>query len=89
MTNKLGLGKIIPIHHVTPGVWEKFAALDTNKDGHIDYNELLRLTEALGVRFARRELKTAFHVMDTDKSGEITLGVFAKWWAEQVRSSLL
>ena len=79
-----GLGKTIPVHHVTDEVWAKFQALDTNRDGHLDISEVIRLTDALGVRFTKSELKSAFHLMDEGKSGEIDLTVFARWWSAQV-----
>lgn len=54
-----------------------FMQLDTNKDGKLQYEELLQgYTDFYGYEFAKEETERIFALVDTDLSGEIDFTEF-------------
>lgn len=54
-----------------------FTQLDTNKDGKLQYDELLTgFTDFYGQEFAKEEVDRIFALVDTDQSGEIDFSEF-------------
>ena len=51
--------------------------LDTNKDGKLQYDELLQgYQEFYGVEYAKEEVDRIFELVDVDHSGEIDFSEF-------------
>jgi hypothetical protein len=63
-----------------------FEELDANHSGALERNEVLALCKKLesgllGVQFSEDDLEGAWHEMDADGKGDVSLGEFLNWWS--------
>jgi Ca2+-binding EF-hand superfamily protein len=62
---------------------EDFREADTDKDGHIEFNEFKALLEDLEAGMSDEELRIGFHEIDSDRDGSIDFREFSAWWTEE------
>jgi Ca2+-binding EF-hand superfamily protein len=62
---------------------ETFAYNDLDADGKIEFNEFLKMLNALEAGMSRDEARIGFDVVDTDDDGLIDLDEFIAWWTER------
>lgn len=65
---------------LAPEVWREFDRLDVNKDGVLDMGELGNLTNRLGVKLTKKQIKAARPELDPDNTGKVTLGRLDHWF---------
>jgi len=59
-----------------------FTALDEDKSGFLDREEIGHAARALGMDISDEHLNTAFQEMDVSGDGRVKLEEFEKWWNE-------
>lgn len=65
-----------------------FHKFDINNSGQIEINELFKMFKANGVQITMNELKKLFSIVDSDKSGAISIQEFKKISQNSVANEL-
>ncbi|XP_056426224.1 mitochondrial adenyl nucleotide antiporter SLC25A23-like isoform X2 [Hyla sarda] len=68
---------------------ELFSQLDTNKDGHVDINELRDGLAAMGMRGCRNAEQEILRVGDTDQDGQLDFDEFTRYLVEREKRLLI
>ncbi|KAL4858797.1 Calmodulin-4 [Chlorella vulgaris] len=62
-----------------------FGRYDLNDDGYLSLDEFKRLCAENSADLSEPEVKAAFDLLDTDKSGAVDFGEYVVWWLEKTR----
>ena len=60
-----------------------FESFDENNNGVLEFNEVTKLVNSLGMHISMEDLKKGFEKIDLGKERLITFEEFAAWWGEQ------
>lgn len=58
----------------------RFQQADSSNSGQLDMESFKNLALTLGLNLNRREVETAFMMLDKDSSGKIGYSEFETWW---------
>jgi Ca2+-binding EF-hand superfamily protein len=59
----------------------KFSQHDRNGDGSLDSEEFAALCAELGSPLTPAEVEAALLMLDTDRSGAVSIEEFLRWWS--------
>jgi calmodulin len=66
-----------------------FQHFDTNKDGHIDRNELTHALRTYNANMTSHDINNVFNEMDTNRDGEIEFAEFKAVMEDRMKRDIL
>mmetsp|Transcript_5405 Transcript_5405/g.13577 ORF Transcript_5405/g.13577 Transcript_5405/m.13577 type:complete len:781 (-) Transcript_5405:24-2366(-) len=63
-----------------------FDAIDSNENGFLEENELEEVATILGFNMSQKSVEEAFHEMDREKKGRVSIQDFSDWWTKSRKS---
>jgi len=67
-------------------IQDVFDAIDSDENGFLEENELKEVAIILGFDMSARDLNNAFHEMDREKRGRVSILDFVDWWTKSSNS---
>ena len=61
----------------------KFIEADTDRSGELDFEELGKFCDELGMNFTHREFELLVQSLDADCSGTVSWDEFKQWWSRE------
>ena len=67
-------------------IQDVFDAIDSNENGFLEENELKEVGTILGFKMSTKNLGKAFHEMDRENKGRVSIQDFVEWWTKSSNS---
>mmetsp|Transcript_13446 Transcript_13446/g.37839 ORF Transcript_13446/g.37839 Transcript_13446/m.37839 type:complete len:786 (+) Transcript_13446:154-2511(+) len=71
---------------VYKNIEDVFVAIDSNENGFLEEEEVQEVAATLGFNMSTKDLEKAFHDMDRENKGRVTIQDFVDWWVKSSNS---
>jgi len=78
--NRLHIALVAGHENDPESVLNAFRKYDTDNNNSLSAAELTMVAEELGTHFSKNEMTAIFTLLDTDRSGDISVSEFQSWW---------